>query len=81
MGYKIDGQKKHAKFVRKGRETNPVFEQSLLDLALNDEPHSVNDNAIWLQLFRFDMINHQLQRLIATKLVNIKLKRKMYRFH
>ncbi|CAV17520.1 hypothetical protein VS_0515 [Vibrio atlanticus] len=53
----------------------------MLDLALNDEPHSVNDNAIWLQLFRFDMINHQLQRLIATKLVNIKLKRKMYRFH
>jgi len=37
MGYKIDRQKKHVKFVREGKRTSPVFEQSLLNLALYDE--------------------------------------------
>jgi len=46
MEYKIDRQKKHVKFVRERKKTSPVFEQSLLNLGLNDEHHSVNDNAI-----------------------------------
>jgi hypothetical protein len=37
MGYKIDRHKKHVNFVRAGRKTSPVFEQSLLNLALYDE--------------------------------------------
>ena len=81
MGYQFDRLKKGVVLIRERKRTSPVFEQSLLNLGLNGEHYSVNDNSIWLQLFGFDMVNHQLQRLVATKLVDIQLKCEIHRFH